>query len=672
MRKYLLSLLLSISLFVPTTKAEAQNLASLSISTAGADCSTSTNCASFSVAGVPSIGVYLNVGTSGTFNFEATIDRTNWFSISDDVNAASSATADGAFFFSNPGYAYIRVRASAISGTATIVAFKGFSGLKSTATLSGSAQGDGSLQDGASASIEATVRDYANSNPLAVALTDANGDLLTNFGGGTSATGSAVPSSANYFGLNVGGTLRGATGASLGSTFSQHVAIVDGSGNQITTFGGGTQYAAGTASATPTGTVALAWDGTNVRPVLSDSSGNLQVEFASAQAVTQSGTWNVANTGTFAVQATQSGTWNIGSITTLPSLPAGANIIGAVTQSGTWNVGNTGTFATQAAQSGTWTLQPGNTANTTPWLFSLSQGGNTATVNASGQLAITCANCSGSGASDVDNSTFTVGSDSGAPAMGLYQSSPTTVTSGNTGVLGMTASRALKVSLFDASGTAVTPGTDYTHDAPLTIGSSTGPMIGGRASAAVPTDVSADNDFVAAWFLRSGAQAIQPTFGGVLASAGNGAAGTGVQRVTEANDSQLSTDVATIKTAVQLIDDDQTGSTAGAVNSAASDNSTNLKSAAGRIMGIYLTNTTTTTYYLKIYNTASAPTCTNAPTFQFAIPPGAASGQTGGFALSFGPTGLDLGTGISYCITAGAGTTGTSAATGIYGVVAYK
>lgn len=31
----------------------------------------------------------------------------------------------------------------------------------------------------------------------------------------------------------------------------------------------------------------------------------------------------------------------------------------------------TGTFATQSAQSGTWTVQPGNTANTTPWLVQL-------------------------------------------------------------------------------------------------------------------------------------------------------------------------------------------------------------------------------------------------------------------------------------------------------------
>src|SRR6266852_9773565 len=41
------------------------------------------------------------------------------------------------------------------------------------------------------------------------------------------------------------------------------------------------------------------------------------------------------------------------------------------------------TGATWAAtQSGTWTVQPGNTANTTPWLASINAGGNTATVKA--------------------------------------------------------------------------------------------------------------------------------------------------------------------------------------------------------------------------------------------------------------------------------------------------
>lgn len=62
----------------------------------------------------------------------------------------------------------------------------------------------------------------------------------------------------------------------------------------------------------------------------------------------------VSSDSTFTVAATQSGAWNIGSITTLPGV----------------------------AQSGTWTVQPGNVQNTTPWLSSVVGGGNLAMVKA--------------------------------------------------------------------------------------------------------------------------------------------------------------------------------------------------------------------------------------------------------------------------------------------------
>lgn len=39
-------------------------------------------------------------------------------------------------------------------------------------------------------------------------------------------------------------------------------------------------------------------------------------------------------------------------------------------------------------QGGTWTFLPGNTANTTPWLFTINQGGNSATVSAGGALKV--------------------------------------------------------------------------------------------------------------------------------------------------------------------------------------------------------------------------------------------------------------------------------------------
>lgn len=44
--------------------------------------------------------------------------------------------------------------------------------------------------------------------------------------------------------------------------------------------------------------------------------------------------------------------------------------------------------AISVTQSGTWTVQPGNTANTTPWLATINQGGNSATVTASNALKV--------------------------------------------------------------------------------------------------------------------------------------------------------------------------------------------------------------------------------------------------------------------------------------------
>lgn len=75
---------------------------------------------------------------------------------------------------------------------------------------------------------------------------DNEGNLLVNIAVGTitggnaaaSPTGSAVPADADYLGVNIGGTLTGVTGLSVGSAKAPTIAIVDGSGNQVTSFGG--------------------------------------------------------------------------------------------------------------------------------------------------------------------------------------------------------------------------------------------------------------------------------------------------------------------------------------------------------------------------------------------------------------------------------------------------
>lgn len=114
--------------------------------------------------------------------------------------------------------------------------------------------GDGAILDGASSSIKATVLDLTSANPLAVAITD-------------------------------------------------------GTGAQITSFGGGTQYADGTARGTATGTLMIGDDGTNVQSVKVDTSGVLAVQ-DNGGSLTVDGSVSVSN-----FPATYPVTDNAGSLT---------------------------------------------------------------------------------------------------------------------------------------------------------------------------------------------------------------------------------------------------------------------------------------------------------------------------------------------------------------------
>lgn len=106
-------------------------------------------------------------------------------------------------------------------------------------------------------------------------------------------TGSAVPSSADFVGVNIGGNLRGVTGTNpTGTVYAMGVQILDNTGTAITTFGGGTQYANGTSAATPTGTVSLGYDGTNVRALKTDSTGKLYIYTDQNNPVITKGIWS--------------------------------------------------------------------------------------------------------------------------------------------------------------------------------------------------------------------------------------------------------------------------------------------------------------------------------------------------------------------------------------------
>lgn len=290
-----------------------------------------------------------------------------------------------------------------------------------------------------------------------------------------------------------------------------------------------TAFTGGTSNTTPAGalynTSPPAITSGNVGAPRMDASRYLYAVFPSAQLVTQSGTWtiqpgNTANTtawlvtgagGTF--PATQSGTWNITNISGTVSLPTGAATAAKQPSLGTAGASSADVISVQgiasgtalpASQSGTWTIQPGNTANTTAWLVAGGKTNNNAAPGATNIGALTA----------------------------LANAAAPSYTEGNLVALSTDLTGALRVS--GGGG-----GTQYTQNTALTVASSVGNMAMGRASAAAPTDVGADNNAVMPWYLRSGSQVVQPSFAGILATTGNGVSGTGVQRVTIASDSGI-------------------------------------------------------------------------------------------------------------------------------------
>lgn len=148
---------------------------------------------------------------------------------------------------------------------------------------------------------------------------------------GTAATGAAVPSGAIYLGASVAGTLTGLVATANGLK----VDVI--------------------ASALPSGAATSA-----KQPALGTAGS------ASADVITVQGIASMT-----ALKVDGSAVTQPVSIATAPVLVAGSAVIGKVgidqTTPGTTNL-------VAAGQNGTWTVQPGNTANTTPWLVTSGHG----------------------------------------------------------------------------------------------------------------------------------------------------------------------------------------------------------------------------------------------------------------------------------------------------------
>lgn len=205
--------------------------------------------------------------------------------------------------------------------------------------------------------------------------------------------------------VNATASLAGETLPVSGATEGVAVAIVDGSGDQITSFGGGTQY---------TEDVAAAADpiGTALNLIRKDTLG----------AITTTDGDNLAARGT------NKGELYVKHVDAIPVTDNG----GALTVDGTVSV--SGTVTTD----GSGVTQPVSNAGLTELAASINS--NKVDVN------IVSSDVASGGTASADDADFTAGTTLGTPAQGVYESTPTTVTDGDLGTVGITAGRRLKTS----------------------------------------------------------------------------------------------------------------------------------------------------------------------------------------------------------------------------------
>lgn len=349
-----------------------------------------------------------------------------------------------------------------------------------------------------------------------------------------------------------------------------------------------------------------------------------------------------------------------------------------------------GTVAAGTAATGS--LLTGGIYNSTPITLTNGQG-SASQFDSNGYLKVNiAAGASAGGTSLADGATFTPNTTSLTPMGGMYESSVTACVSGDACIPGLTAQRTQKVTLFSAAGTELTAAVDQTVGSAF---GTTGPGIMAQfkdftGSAAISTtanvDTAAEATPVAATlqgiqygFLTNedGSKQIGKLEDDAHATA-DYAMPVLTRRIdTPATSAGSSGDYATLDSSAEgaayttQIATTGGGATMIAFTSAASTNSTSVKASAGNLYGFTLINTTTTLYYLRLYNLASAPTCSSATGWVASIPiPASATGA--GVTVNL-PTPGAFSTGIGYCFTGGASSTdNTNAATGVHGFLLYK
>jgi hypothetical protein len=342
------------------------------------------------------------------------------------------------------------------------------------------------------------------------------------------------------------------------------------------------------------------------------------------------------------------------------------------------------------------------------------------------------------GTAQADDADFTAGTTQGTPAMGVYESTPSSVTDGDLGIVGITQGRRLKtsatidaalpagannigtVTITDGAGavnvivdssalpsgastsanqTTIIGHVDGVEGLLTTIDADTGNIATSTSTTATNTGntasgVGATGDAAATAgstgslsaklrlvtsqldsILTELGQKTEPANtqivgdgsgpltvdGTVTVTDGSGALNVIVDSsalpsgaATSANQSTIITAVQAIQTAVELIDNDQTGASVHYRTSAGStEDEHEVKGSAGRLFSITATNTNAAVRYLRCANQVIGSTTPGTTTVFLGLAiPGATTGA--GFTTNFGPAGIAFSTGLTCWLVTGA------------------
>lgn len=321
----------------------------------------------------------------------------------------------------------------------------------------------------------------------------------------------------------------------------------------------------------------------------------------------------------------------------------------------------------------------------------------TVTQGTGTNLHMVCDSGCSSSSGFTDNAAFTFGTTAINPIGGVLDDvSTNAATENSAAVARITAQKALHANLRNASGTEV-----GTSGSPLRVdptGSTTQP-ISGTVTANAGTGT---------FTIQSNASINVAQMNGVATTMGAGNTGTGVQRVIEATDSQLSAGVgatseaaatagstgslnaklrlmtsqldtissnlSSLLTSSQLVDDDQTGASVHYRTSAGTtEDEHQVKGSAGRLFSITATNTNAAVRYLRCADQVIGSTTPGTTTVFLGLAiPGATTGA--GFTTNFGPAGIAFSTGLTCWLVTGAADSDVAevAANEIKVIYAYK